>query len=38
MREVARDRERLIHIKEAISRINRYIADIDLERLPDDDM
>lgn len=38
MREVARDRERLIHIKEAISRINRYIAEIDLEHLLDDDM
>ncbi len=38
MREAARDRERLLHIKEAIERINRYIEGIQLDTLRNDDM
>ena len=38
MREAERDIERLIHIKEAIERIERYMADIQVDMLQSDDM
>ena len=38
MREAERDKERLLHIKEAISRINRYMKGIPVEKLLNDDM
>ena len=38
MREPARDKERLIHIKEAIDRIARYINGVTMEELMADDM
>jgi uncharacterized protein with HEPN domain len=38
MREPERDKERLLHIKEAIERINRYMDGIPVEVLQHDDM
>lgn len=38
MREPARDRERLEHIKESIDRINRYMTGVTMEMLLEDDM
>lgn len=38
MREPAGDKERLIHIKEAIDRIARYINGVTMEELMADDM
>lgn len=38
MRETARDRERLIHIKEAIGRIKRYMDGVPVDTLRNDDM
>lgn len=38
MRETARDRERLIHIKEALDRIKRYMKDVPVDALRNDDM
>ncbi|MBR6291773.1 MAG: DUF86 domain-containing protein [Bacteroidales bacterium] len=38
MREAARDKERLLHIKEAIGRINRYMEGVPVEELQHDDM
>ena len=38
MREPGRDRERLLHIKEAIARINRYLDGIPIDSLLTDDM
>lgn len=38
MREPTRDKERLIHIKEAIDRIARYINGVTMEELMADDM
>ena len=38
MRETARDRERLLHIKEAIGRIKRYMDGVDVDTLRSDDM
>lgn len=38
MRETARDRERLLHIKEAIGRIKRYMDGVDADTLRSDDM
>ena len=38
MRETGRDRERLLHIKEAIERINRYMDGMSVDTLRNDDM
>lgn len=38
MREAARDRERLLHIKEAIERIKRYMDGVPVEALRTNDM
>ena len=38
MREPERDKERLLHIKEAIERINRYMEGVPVEVLQHDDM
>ena len=38
MRETARDRERLLHIKDAINRIKRYVDGVPVDNLRKDDM
>lgn len=38
MREAGRDKERLLHIKEAIGRIKRYMDGVTVESLKHDDM
>lgn len=38
MRETVRDRERLLHIKEAIDRIKRYMEGVPVDALRKDDM
>ena len=38
MREPARDKERLLHINEAIERIERYMKDVSMAALLADDM
>lgn len=38
MRETGRDKERILHIKEAIGRINRYMEGVSVDALQSDDM